>query len=144
MKYDDASWHRIDGFPKELPVSASGTHIGMYVTWCLLNGLAGPFILKAFEADLKRMQQKNITPGKWFMETLDEQFTDDVLSDVGNEFTSNYYNNPETGQYYRDYIVVLAANAESIYHIGDTWENYELISPVIGSRYTAWKQNDQQ
>ncbi|WP_265102660.1 hypothetical protein [Acinetobacter sp. 'aerobic (ED)'] len=39
MKYDDASWHYGGDFPADLPQEAGATHIGMFLTWMLLQTL---------------------------------------------------------------------------------------------------------
>ena len=40
-KYDDASWHYGGDFPKDLPIEAGGTHIGMFFAWAVSSGLGG-------------------------------------------------------------------------------------------------------
>jgi hypothetical protein len=52
MKYDDASWHYGGDFPKDLDDMAGATHIGMFVAWCLLNGLGGALHTEEFPEDL--------------------------------------------------------------------------------------------
>ena len=85
MKYDDASWHYGGDFPDELPNEAGGTHIGMFVSWCLLNGLGGAH----HDEDpqfLGQLKAREISPGRYFLRACDEKFWDEDLNDEGNAF----------------------------------------------------------
>jgi hypothetical protein len=52
-------------------------------------------------------------------------------------FTYYYYGG---GIYRSDYEELLVKNLPSIYHVDDTWENYEKISARITSRFKDWKK----
>ena len=42
--------------------------------------------------------------------------------------------------YFSDYEEVLGRGLPSMYHVADTWENYDKIAPVISSRFSKWRQ----
>ena len=72
MKYDDASWHYGGDFPAELPRSAGATHIGVFVAWALLHGLAGDIHLREFSEPLAQLRERKITPGQFLIDACDE------------------------------------------------------------------------
>ena len=77
-----------------------------------------------------------------------------IIQDVGNfvaqvgpvkvtldskEFTRDYY---ETGCYVDDYDEVLGGKLPTLYHVEDSWTNYDKLAPVIDGRFTRWKQGE--
>lgn len=102
MKYDDASWHYGGSFPSDLPNEAGGTHIGMFVAWCLLNGLAGEIHTDELPEMLEKLRNREVTPGAWFLGACDEKFTDEDLSEEGNAFAKSYFDF-DAGRYIGDY-----------------------------------------
>jgi hypothetical protein len=136
MKYDDASWHYGGDFPDNLPFEAGATHIAMFVVWCLINGLAGEMHLEEYPENYAKLMNRELTPGQWFIKSCDQKFTDEDLSEEGNAFTISYY---QSDLYGSDYNTVLGHNVETIYHVSDSWEVFELIAPVIKSRFEEWK-----
>lgn len=138
MKYDDASWHYGGDFPDDLPVEAGATHIGMFVTWCLLNGLAGSMWIDDFPRELEALRKRMVTPGQFFLQSCDEKFVDEELNEKGNEFAEAYYQ----GSYFGDYENTLAANLPSCYHVADGWETFDKFSPVIATRFDQWQKGE--
>ena len=143
MKYDDASWHYGGEFPKELPSEPGATHIGMFVAWCLLNGLGSDFHVKEMPDLLAHLKAKRLTPGAFFIKACDEKFTDEDLSPDGNAFAKSYYE-AKDAEYIGDYEAALGADVPTLYHVTDTWENYERLAPAIAKRYAAWRKKANQ
>lgn len=126
-KHDDAAWHYTnDSFPDDLPPEAGATHIGMFVAWCLLNGLSGRAV------EIKELADRSVTPGMWFFNTYNGQFTLDLLSDRGNAFTKDYFDD-----YLDDYESLMPEGILSLYHFSDSWENYDALDKLIRSRFEA-------
>ena len=139
MKYDDASWHYGGDFPAELPRSAGATHIGMFVAWALLHGLASDIHLREFPEPLAQLRERKITPGQFLIDACDEKFTDEDLSDVGNRFAEHCYERESRpGSYFADYAATVGTEASSIYHVPDTWETFDQLAPVIQQRLEEW------
>ena len=138
MKYEDVSWHSGGDFPGDLPAEAGGTHTGMFVTWALLSGLAGEIHLEDFEEDLSALKARSITPGAYFLQVCDGKFTDEDLSDEGNAFAESYVD-PEKGKYLSDYEKVLGGDVPGLYHVEDTWANYDRLAPTLERRFKVWK-----
>ncbi|NRR32446.1 hypothetical protein HSX11_19960 [Oxalobacteraceae bacterium] len=139
MKFDDASWHYGNDFPNDLPPEAGATHIGMFVAWCLLNGLAGELHAIEFEDGLRALQSKQYTPGAWFSEYCDSKFTEEDINEEGYAFTASYYEG-ERPQYISDYEEILGNGLASLYHVPDTWDSYSALAPGIAKRFSEWKQ----
>jgi hypothetical protein len=134
MKYDDASWHYGGDFPSDLPAKAGATHIGMFVTWALLAGLEN----SKDPLGIETLKSKGLTPGEFVMNECDEKFVDAFLNTEGNEFAKYYYFS-ETGMFNNDYASTLASELPSIYHVGDSWTNYDKLKPIIDRRFAQWR-----
>lgn len=139
MKYDDASWHYGGDFPRDLPDEAGATHTGMFVAWAVLSGLAGPIHLIESPEMFGRLQRRQITPGRYLIEACDEKFTDEDLNEEGNAFVQSYFNF-ERGAYIADYERVLGPDLASLYHVADTWENFDVLKPVLDRRLEEWRK----
>lgn len=137
MKYDDASWHSDGDFPADLAPEAGATHIGMYVAWLLLQGMAGEELVDDMKDELHALTQRTMTPGQ-FLLVRDGKFLDDMVNDEANAFTLEYYQADDC-LYPDDYIELLADDLPSIYHAADTWENFDRLAPVIAQRFTTWQ-----
>lgn len=56
----------------------------------------------------------------------------------GLAFTEFYYST-ENGGYFDDYHRVLAQALPSVYHVENSWENYDKIASVIAAVFNNWK-----
>lgn len=150
MKYDDASWHFGGDFPKDLPQNAGATHIAMFVSWAVLNDLAGDIHTIDFSDDLAKLQGRQTTPGEWFLRVCDGKFTDEDLNEAGNAFASSYYGNEDDlhigdGSYLADYEEALTekkkffSKGETLYHVPDSWDTFSVIGSILEVRYANWR-----
>jgi len=138
MKYDDASWHYGGNFPKDLPIDAGATHTGMFVAWALLSGLAGDMYANAFPDEIPKLRTRSCTPGRFFLEACDGKFVEDDLNDLGNSFAIAYFDF-EKGKYLADYEATLGSDVPDLYHVEDTWENFDKLKPVLDRRFDEWR-----
>lgn len=141
MKYDDASWHYGGDFPEDLADEAGGTHIGMFMVWCLLNGMVGEIHGEELPEGLDELKNRKVNPGAWFLIHCDEKFTDEDLSDYGNKFAAYYYAADST-QYLDDYEEMVGGKYSSLYYVPDTWETFDCLSPKIRNRFEKWEKNN--
>lgn len=137
MKYDDASWHFGGDFPNDLPKAAGATHTGMFLAWALLSGLAGSLHIEDFRDDLERLKARQITPGQFFLRTCRGKFTDQDLNEQGNAFARSYFDF-KRGSYLKDYERTLGHNVPSLYHVADSWENFDLLKKMLDMRFSDW------
>lgn len=136
MSYDRVDWHYGGEYPADLPPENGGTHIGMFLAWAIMNNLEGELLKEELAEALAAVRARLITGRQFLIEQCDEKFLEESLSDEGNEFARIYY---EDGAYIADYAHVLAAELPSLYHVADTWENYDKIAQVISDHYAEWK-----
>lgn len=138
MKYDDASWHYGGNFPDDLPDEAGATHAGMFLAWVVLAGLGGEGLDDVAE-DVERLRARELTPGRFLLEVCDETLTSDDLGGEADEFCRAYYVAEEDG-YLADYDDVLGGELPSLYHVADSWENFDRLRPVLDRRLAQWRE----
>jgi hypothetical protein len=144
VKYDDASWHYGGDFPAGLPPTAGGTHMAMFLAWLVLHDLGSDLFANELRGSLVALQSRTITPSRWLFSDCDEKFSSHLLSDEGNRFASAYYADAEKqhdgpGSYLRDYSETFP-DAETLYHVPDSWRTYDKLDPVITSRFKDWRR----
>lgn len=125
-------------FPADLPDEAGATHIGMFVAWAWLTGLANPDIISDIPETLDALNRRTLTPGRLFLSSCDGKFIDEDLSVEGNAFATDYFNSP--GKYVDDYTELLANELPSAYHVPDTWDSYDRLKPRLDQRFREWSE----
>ncbi|MBP7340185.1 hypothetical protein [Niveispirillum sp.] len=144
MTYDNASWHYEGNFPADLPENAGATHIALFLSWAVLNGLAGDLHIQEFTADLAQLRGRAVTPGEWFLSVCDGKLVDEDLNEEGNRFTHAYYAGDDglhtgEGYYLSDYVDAFP-DAETAYHVPDTWASFDTLAPILARRLAAWRK----
>jgi len=140
MSYDRADYdYSTDEQP--LPKGHAATHIGFFLAWAALHELLNEYHEQHSTELVNRLRARQITGREFFEAACKEQFAERDLNVDGNSFAEHYYRDPagQRGAFFADYKKVLAAGLPSFWHVADTWENYEKLSPVITKRYEAWK-----
>ncbi len=140
MSYDRANFdYSTDAEP--LPKGHAATHIGMFLSWAVLNGLESDLHQQRSAELLARLRRREITGRQFFEGACAEKFAEKDLSEDGNAFTQHYYVDEagRRGPYFADYKRALAAKLPTFWHVADTWDNYEKIAPLISRRYEEWK-----
>jgi hypothetical protein len=138
---DRADWHYGGGdlYPKELPPENGGTHIGMYLAWIVQRGLASALLQKYARHSLPLLRERKITGRQLLFDELDEKFFDGLLTRVGKDFTKVYY---DTDCYLEDYANTLGEGVPTLYHVADSWDNYDKLVPIIDDRFARWRQGE--
>jgi hypothetical protein len=139
---DRWDWHAGGDFPPDVPPENGGTHIGMFLAWAILNHLEGEQHRRAAGDDLRRVRAREMTGRDFLFHACDGKFWELDLSPEGLAFARWYYATQEGGYwpYLDDYIEVLAGELPTVSHVGDTWENFDQLAPVIEARFTEWKR----
>lgn len=140
MKYDDASWHAEGEFPSELSATAANTHIAFFLIWAWKSGLGGDSFDEFREEFTEAVSARETSPGAIFSMLCDGKLTDEDLSEEGNAFALSYYEDTADG-YLPDYEKTIASDLPTIYHVADTWGNFDIISCMIEKRYAEWKKS---
>ncbi|WP_299117427.1 hypothetical protein [uncultured Winogradskyella sp.] len=151
-KYDDVSWHYGGDFPKDLSKKNGATHTGMFIKWCIDNNLFSEELEDDAKEEIRQLKDREITGAEFLINVCDEKFTDNDLNELGNEFAQDYYEDDTTfgaknGCYGENYCDLFNEKAEkqgfeyeSIYHIEDTYKNYDFLKPIIDKRFEEWKK----
>jgi hypothetical protein len=133
---DRADWHYGGNYPKDLPPENGGTHIGMYLAWVILRNLASKELIKHAGDTYTWVLNREVTGRELLLTKLDEKFFDGLLTPEGQAFTTSYY---ETNGFANDYDRVLGGDLPTLYHVADTWENFDRLAPVLDERLAAWR-----
>ncbi len=144
MKYDDASWHYGGDFPSNLPETAGGTHIAMFASWAVLNGMASDLHIEDFADELSQLRRQEVTPGEWFFNVCDGKFTDEDLNSEGNRFAAHYYAgsdglHTDPGSYHADYDHEFFSS-QTLYDVPDTWETQAVATRFVEARLAEWRK----
>ena len=140
MVTDKAKWHYGGDFPEDLPQKNGATHIGMFLAWIINNDLQGEFFDDEMPDGIKELKSRKITGRDFLIEYCDEVLMGEEFTEDGLSFSEDYYE----GDYIFDYEKTLAENLPSVYHVEDTWENYDKLAPLIDKRFEEWKRNNSQ
>jgi hypothetical protein len=141
MAYDRADWHYGGDYPEGLPPENGGTHIGMFLAWAILRGLEGEFHREESAESLAAVRARQMSGREFLFQECDEKFWEEDLSEEGNAFAHAYYDSrDDSWSYVNDYAEVLASRLPTLYHVEDSWENFDRLAPVLDERFAEWKQ----
>ena len=138
MAYDSAKWHSEGRYPKDMPIENSGTHIGMFLAWIIINGFEGEELKEDNPDAISALRARRMTGREFLFLNCDGKLVDSDFSGNITAFVNYYYSTP-TFRYLEDYHNVLALNLPSTYHVRDSWENYDKMALVISDRFDRWK-----
>ena len=138
MALDRIDWHSgAENFPAELPNEAGGVHIGMFLSWIINNDLISDEHINESSESLALVKQRKMTGAEFLIEECDEKFWETDLNNEGLAFAQAYY---ETDDYFEDYEAALSSNEPTLYHVKDSWSNYQKLAPLITSAFKNWKK----
>lgn len=86
MKYDDAEYYFLD-FETELPNENGGRHMGLFLEWAVLRGLASDELMERSEA----LRRGETTGLELLFDHCDGKLWDSDLNDEGNAFAADAY-----------------------------------------------------
>jgi len=133
--YDLARNHFLGDFPASLPIEKAYLHIGIYMGWIIDNDLYSEYFEDEASTEIYRFKRREI--GCIILaEIWDGALSHELFSDETNLFTFYYY---AGGIFKKDYAEVLVKSHKTIYHVDDTWENFDRISKRITERFVEWK-----
>lgn len=137
MKFDDAEYYFLN-FEGDTENTAAGTHIGMYLAWLVLRGLAGES-LADHAADLRA---RRLTGSALLFDACDGKLIADDCNDEGLAFTTHYY----AANFVNDYEQVFRRDfgrtghdADDFCSVPDTWDNFARLAVVLDRRRNEWK-----
>jgi len=112
----------------------------MFLAWAILNDLHGDFHREESAEAIEAVRRREQTGRDFLFKECDEKFWTEDLSELGNAFASFYYSDESgtNGPYLDDYGQTLGGDVPTLYHVADTWENYDKLAPVITRRFEEW------
>ncbi len=143
MIIDCAQWHYEEDFPHNLPQSQASTHIGVFLSWIIMNHLESDLLREHLSEDLAKVRDRSMTGRDFLLNNAEGQFLSDDLSPSGLAFTQAYYQDEAQegyGQYMVDYYMALnVMKLPSLYHVLDSWPQYDQVATHIDAAYAAWQ-----
>lgn len=133
--YDKAKYHYEGDFPAALERSQAFVHIGMLLGWLVGSGLVSNEFSADFDSEMKDYRDRKIT-GPALFRLIGGVLASDILNAEGNRFSLEYY---DGGAYLDDYCDVLVGSLPTIYHVQDTWDNFDALRLRIDQRYLEFK-----
>ena len=134
--YDKAKYHYGGNYPKDLPKEQAFVHTGMFLGWLIDHVLCSEDFYRESHASVEAFKRREKTGTQIYVE-WDGALVEDMLSEDGNAFARHYFDF-QTGRYLKDYEVLVGAGLPSLYHVQDTWDNYQAIARRIDQRYAQW------
>jgi hypothetical protein len=138
ISFDKADWHTDGTAEENLDFEQAFVHTGMYLGWIIDRELYSEEFAETHKKAIVRYRARKMT-GPTVYASIGVTFASHMLNDEGVAFTKAYYG-LEKSRYLVDYEKLLTVDLPSTYHVKDTWENYELLKPVIDKRFAAWRE----
>lgn len=91
MSYDQGYWHTDRCAEKNLDEQYAGTHIAVYLKWCLEKGFLSEELLVSDADALAAVRDGRMSISEYFETHLDWKFGEWNLNEDGNAFTKAYY-----------------------------------------------------
>ncbi len=93
-------------------------------------------------AVLRGFEHRELTAASLF-ESLGGMLDEETLDEAGYAFAESYVG-WDAGQYFADFRQLLAPHLPSIWHVADTWANYDRMKAHVETRYRTWLRTDPQ
>ena len=143
--FDKAKWHINDDFPIDLDHYQSYVHSGLFICWLIDNGLLEDDFKTKNSIGINLLVTRQVAPSQFYVDYLDGVFDAEGLTQAAIKFTADYFDF-EKGNYVADYLTTLdpTDSLPSLFHVADTWENYDKLKPIINNRFREWKLADKR
>lgn len=133
MAYDQGYWHTDQCSELGVEESFAGTHIAIYIKWCLERGLLNDEFDSEDGEARENVKSGRMSANEYFENHLDWKFGKWNLNPRGNEFTESYYNN---------YIEDLNKSFPAIIYGDEDKVNFAALCYFLDKRYEEFEQID--
>ncbi|MHA7966882.1 DUF7832 domain-containing protein [Paenibacillus sp. CAU 1782] len=135
--YDKAKYHYDGDFPRELDEFQAYVHTGFFLGWLVDRDMYSESFATNLEESIAEFKARALT-GPQLYKKAAGVLAADMLNETGIAFADRHYDS-----YLLDYsYYVNHEDAESLYHVADTWEHYEMIREQLDDIYEDWKNAD--
>ena len=132
----NAKTHFLEIFPDYLPNDQAYVHIALYLGWIIDNDLYSEYFEDEADVQIFRFKRREISC-TILSEIWDGYLGYELFNKTGNMFTYYYYGG---GIYRSDDDDELVKKIPSIYHVKDTWGNYQHKKNKIDLKFKDWKK----
>jgi hypothetical protein len=137
--FDNADWHYGGDFPSDLNTYQAYIHTGFYIGWLIKRNLFTEEFIKINGVAVTEFLNRKITAVTFYKDQMDGIFESNDLKDEAVDFTKYYYNEDfSKSTYIQDYIELFCDHVPTVYHVKDSWENYNTMEKQIDSRFRDW------
>ncbi|MCA0427869.1 MAG: hypothetical protein LCH37_10580 [Bacteroidetes bacterium] len=138
--FDKAKWHLNEEFPKDVDPIQSYVHTGFFICWLIENKLLTAEFIAENSSEISLIRSRACRPSQFYADYMNGIFDEEGLTEEALNFTSFYFDF-ESGNYLADYLAVLDPQdtLPTLFHIADSWENYDKLKPVLNQRFMEWK-----
>lgn len=136
--YDKAKHHYQGDWPKGLRTKQAFVHTGLFLAWVVDRDLHSQRLQSDHAEHIARAKDRTLK-GPDLLDIIGGSLTDDDLSAEGNRFAQFYFDF-DKGAFLDDYEKVLGQGLPSLYHVKNTWKNYDKLKECIDRRFAAWKR----
>jgi hypothetical protein len=141
-KFDDAHWHWNGDYPAELMPKEDGdpapiAHISFFLAWAVKRGLVSA---EHQTPESEPLLTRTLTPWQYVERRVVYRLEDDDFNETGLAFATAYYRKKGPSQYFRDFCRIFD-EAETGYHVEDSWDNYDRLEPELDDAFAWWQQH---
>ena len=137
--YDKAKWHFSGNFPADLDPFQGYIHTGLFLGWLIERNLVSEEFIIDNEETIALFKEMKLTSPELFERSCDGVLMLEDLNEDGNRFAL-YYFDFSNGLFVFDYENTLSRGLPSMYHVRDTWDNYNKIKPVFDKRFYDYNE----
>ena len=143
--FDDAHWHWNGNYPPDLlprdeqddPLPVA--HIAFFLVWAIERGLACAEHADRTVPEVRQLADRSITPWEYMTDRIGCRLEDGDFNEQGLAFTRAYYGKRRATFYLDDFCLVFD-EAETGYHVADTWANYDRLKPLLDRAWAYWQE----
>lgn len=121
-------------FPEEIPLDQAYLHMGVFMGWVIKNDFYSDDYEDEYGAQIIHFVNSEISP-IILAASLDGIIDYSLFRETLKPFVRSYYGG---GQYIEDYKKTLLGELDTMFHVKDSWENFEIMKSVISDRYKKW------
>jgi hypothetical protein len=136
--YDKAKYHYGGDYPDGLPDEQAFVHTGLYLGWIVDRDLYSVEFREGTADLIAAFRSREVT-GPEIYESWDGCLIDTMLSADGNAFSHDYFDF-DRGNYLADYEELFLGDLPSLYHVANTWDNYERLRVRLDERFAEWQR----
>ena len=136
--YDKAKYHYEGDFPRDLPDDQAFVHTGLYLGWIIERDLYSDEFREQSAELIVRFKTREIT-GPEVYESWDGCLLDSMLGPEGNAFSREYFDF-DSGRFLADYEQLLVGELATLYHVANTWDNYDRLRVRLNERHDDWRR----